>query len=305
MADLGNFLGYESASLEEAIFSVIPAPLEETADYVRGQALAPQKIIDASSQIEDFDEETGLSIIDLGVHCLAPEGLPSGAALKNWVADQVTAALDATAVPVIIGGEGGITFSAIKALLPKVDELSVLHIDANADLNEADGEENHHTVMRQVLELTPTPHICQVGVRSLSKSAFDIIVDGGYPVECFFMSDINRADDESWQEDVIDELRSPVYLSIDLTGLDPSVIPAVGNPQPGGLGWWQVLRLIKKVASRRRIAAIDITELCPRETDINSDYAAARLVYKAMNYVYAGGKMLEKAAAEAAETEAK
>ncbi len=296
MVDTASFLGYESTPLEEALFSVIPAPYEGTAGYVKGQAKAPRRILDASSQIEDYDEETGINLVDRGVHCLAPEGLPGEeAALADWVRDQVRLALDAVAVPLILGGEGTAALWGIQALLPRCDELSVLHIDAHADLDQAEGGvETHHTVMRRVLELDPKPHICQVGVRALPRGASDIIFDDKQPVECFFMSDINRADDESWHDDVAHELRSPIFLSIDLTGFDPSVMPAVGYPEPGGLAWWEVLRLLKYVAARRRIAAVDISELCPRENDVRTDFAAARLVYKIMNYIQAGGKMLEK-----------
>lgn len=303
MTQTANFLGYESASLEEALFSVIPAPYEGTASYVKGQAAGPRKILDASSQIEDYDEETGINLIDYGVHCLAPEAAPADAhAQRDWVGQQVREALDAVAVPVILGGEGTVTLWGVETVLPRCDELSILQIDARADLGAAGEEdESHITVMKQVLALEPTPHVCQVGVRAVSREGFDRIMDDNDPVGCFFMSDIDRSDDESWHEDVIEELRSPVYVSIDLTGFDPAVIPAVSHPEPGGLQWWPVLRLLKKVASRRRIAALDITELCPRENEIRSDYAAARLAYKAMNYIQAGGKMLEKPAMEEAE----
>ncbi|MDR2390409.1 MAG: arginase family protein [Planctomycetota bacterium] len=297
MADVeANFLGYESAELADAYFSLIPAPHDATASYMVGQAAAPRKILDASSLIEDYDEETGLSLVDMvGIHGIAPETAPADPLqLQSWVKEQIGAALDATAVPIILGGDGTISLWGIETLQARSPELTVLHIDANADLDDPDDEESHHTVMRRVLELKKPPAICQVGVRSLSRDAFERIWDNNVQVETFFMADIDRDTGESWQESVVDELRSPVYLSIDLTGLDPSVIPAVGAPEPGGLGWWQFLRLLKKVAARRRIAAIDITELCPVDTSIQSDLAAARLIYKAMNYIQASGKMLAK-----------
>ncbi|MDR0362093.1 MAG: arginase family protein [Planctomycetota bacterium] len=291
-----HFLGYESADLAEAYFSLIPAPHDATASYIRGQALAPRKIMDASSLIEDYDEETGLTLVDLvGVHTLAPESAPRDAGmLEDWVGERIRAALDATAVPIILGGDGTVSLWGIKALLERSPELTVLHIDANADLDDADDEETHHTVMRRALELDNAPSICQVGVRTLSRDAFERIMDSSIPVETFFMADIDRDGGEGWQDAVIDELRSPVYLSIDMTGLDPSIAPAVGVAEPGGLRWWQLLRLLKKVASRRRVAAIDVTELCPIEGAIQSDLAAARLIYKVMNYIQASGKMLAK-----------
>ena len=294
---VADFLGYPSAGLTEALFSIIPAPYEETVTYAGGQAAAPWKILEASSLVQDYDEETALSLVDMNsVHVVPPDEAPEDAtAMESWVKGQIRAALDATAVPVIVGGEGTVTLWGVETLLPRCPELSVLHIDAHADLAEAeDGEENHHTVMRRVLELSPVPTICQVGIRSLTRDGFERIMDGGQPVEAFFMADIDREADESWHERVVDELRSPVYVSLDLTGFDPGVIPAVGNPEPGGLQWWPVLRLLKKVAARRRIAAFDVTELSPREGLVRSDYTAARLIYKMMNYIQAGGKMLAK-----------
>ncbi len=297
MADAeAHFLGYESADLAEAYFSLIPAPHEATASFITGQARAPKKILGVSGLIQDYDEETGLSLVDMvGIHTIAPEAAPQDPLqLESWVKEQVALALDATAVPIILGGDGTVSLWGIETLLKRSPELSILHIDANADLDDADDDETHHTVMRRVLELKGTPPICQVGIRSLSRDGFERIMDSSVPVETFFMADIDRASDEGWQDSVIDELRSPVYLSIDLTGLDPSIIPCVGAAQPGGLGWWQLLRLLKKVASRRRIAAIDVTELCPSDASIQSEFAAARLIYKVMNYIQASGKMLAK-----------
>jgi agmatinase len=97
--------------------------------------------------------------------------------------------------------------------------------------------------------------------------------------------------DEAWHEDVIQALSTPVYVSLDLSALDRGVVPSVGQPEPGGMSWWSILRLLKKVAGRRRIAAFDVTDLVPIEGDLNGDYAAARLVYKTMAYMVAGGKM--------------
>jgi agmatinase len=208
-------------------------------------------------------------------------------------------------VPVILGGDGTVALWAVRTLLPKSDELSVLHVDAHADLSSAEDGlgETHHTVMRRILELSPAPHICQVGIRSLTRDGFDKIVEDDVSVECFFMSDIHRAADESWHEDVIQELRSPVYLSLDLSAFDPGVLPAVAHPEPGGLEWWPTLRLLRKIASRRRIAGMDISGLAPRPGVINSDYAAAKLAYKLMNYILAGGKMLDKEGPEIGEEE--
>ena len=275
------FLGYESASLEDALFSIIPAPYEGASTYVRGQAAAPWSILAASGQIENYDEESSLSLVDMGIHVNDPALAPlEEGVLRDWTRDRIWDAIDATTVPVILGGDGTVSLWGIEALLEHKDKkgnydiegLTVLHIDGNADLNEPDEDdegnllENNHTVMRRVLELDrKVMAICQVGIRAMSRAAFNCITDDDTPVETFFMSDLERMSTENWHDDVVNCLSTPVYLSIDLNGLDPSVIPSVSNPEPGGLHWWSLLRLLKKVVARRRIAAFDITELCPKE----------------------------------------
>lgn len=299
MSETTNFLGYESAALESSLFSIIPAPTEAGATYLDGQTAAPRAIIDASSQIESYDEETGSDLIARqGIHCLSPETAPQGAGLEKWVVENVQKALAATSVPVILGGDGTVSYWGIKTLAAEAEKqnqpLSVLHIDAHADLNTAEASENNLTTMRRVLEMTPKVSLCQVGVRSLSRNAYDMIADEEKGIDCFFMSDLRHTSDDDWQDDVVSALSTPVYVSIDLSAFDPSVVDNVGNPEPGGLNWYQITRLLKKVASHRRIAAIDIVELCPRTGDIVSDFTAARLAYKTMTYIMAGGKMLGK-----------
>ena len=300
MAEQTNFLGYDSVGLEKALFSIIPAPCEDGVTYVSGQAAAPRAIIDASSQIESYDEETGLDVIARdGVHCIAPESAPAGQELHGWLTRNINEALDATAVPIILGGDGTISYNCIRALAERAtkehQELSVLHIDAHADLNNIeDDDDNNLNTMRKLIGSDTKVNLCQIGIRSLSQDAFDIIADEEKGIDCYFMSDLRYSSDDDWQDDIITALSSPVYISIDLSAFDSAIIPNVGNPEPGGLNWQQVTRLLKKVASHRRIAAIDIVELCPREDDVVSDYTAARLLYKTMSYILSGGKMLEK-----------
>ena len=258
MAEQTNFLGYDSVGLDKALFSIIPAPCEEGATYVSGQGAAPRAIIDASSQIESYDEETGLDVIARdGVHCIAPESAPQGAELASWLTENINNALDATAVPVIIGGDGTISYHGIKALADRAakehQEISVLHIDAHADLNSTeDDDENNLNTMRKIINSDIKLTLCQLGVRSLSQGAFDIIANEEKGIDCYFMSDLRYSSDDDWQDDIITALSSPVYVSIDLSAFDTSVIPNVGNPEPGGLSWQQVTRLLKKIASHRR-----------------------------------------------------
>ncbi|GHT00202.1 agmatinase [Planctomycetales bacterium] len=294
------FLGASDVTLDQAVFSVIPAPSEAGATYLTGQKNAPQAIIDASAHLESFDEEFGRDLLALdAVHTVDPASAPSDSALSNWLVEQVNAALAAVAVPVVLGGDGTVSYPAIKAIADRAhderQELSVLHIDAHADLNELDAGENNLNVMRSVLALkTKNIHLSELGVRSLSRAAFDLISDDENGVDCFFTSDLRNASDEHWQDDVVKELSSPVYVSIDLSALATGLVPNVGNPEPGGFTWLQLTGLLRRLATRRRIAGIDIVELCPHPNLPTSDYTVARLVYKLMNAIVAGGKVLAK-----------
>jgi agmatinase len=299
MAD--KFLGSESA-LAGALFSVIPAPFDGGATFLSGQADAPKAICEASLRLETFDEETGYDIFaDDAIHAVDVADAPRDSSVQSFLTQQITAALDAVAVPVILGGDGTVSYAAIKTLAERAhkdkQELSVLHLDAHADLNSLDRGDNNLSVMSKALKLScKNIKLYEVGVRSLSKAAFDRINDDENDIDCMFMSDLREVDDKDWQGDVAKALSTPVYVSIDLSVFDPAFLPNVGNPEPEGFGWTQVLGLLRRVANKRRIAGFDLVELTPNPQRRASDFIVAKLAYKIMNAIVAGGKMLPKPA---------
>jgi agmatinase len=178
---------------------------------------------------------------------------------------------------VTIGGEHSVSIGAIQAHAEKFEKFSVIQIDAHADLREEyEGSPNNHAcVMARAKELCK---IVQVGIRSMdveeNKNLNHSRVFWGHQI---FHND-------SWMEEAIDMLTENVYLTIDLDGLDPSLLPSTGTPEPGGLLWYQTLKFLKKLVDKRNLVGFDVVELCPNPAEKSSDFVAAKLVYKILAY---------------------
>jgi len=293
MSETPLFLGRQ-ASQEDAKFWVLSAPLDETADLQKGQAAAPPAILTASLYVEPYDEEVASAPTET-----APVHTVEGSATSiEAIQEAVETAFDANAVPVILGGEPAVSLGGIRALSEKAEDFTILHVTSRAHLRplpeQGPGQaiEPSNAVMRAALACENLGKIVQVGVRSVSAEESEVIFGDESRIETFFACDLAKRSDEDWHEDLVQELSTPVYLSVDLSGLDRSVVPSVGSPEPGGLGWWELLRLLKKVTARRRVAAFDVVDLIPIEGDMNGDFAAARLAHKIMAYLVASGKML-------------
>ena len=285
MSETPVFLNAQAAQ-DAAKFWIIPAPMDDTAEFCKGQAAAPSAVLAASVYLERYDEEIADTPSESHpVHTVAMGDTVTIEAL----AEQSRAAIDAKAVPVILGGEPGVGAANIKTVAETSEEFTVLHISCAAKLKE--GVSGSAGFMRTALEAKNCKRIVQIGVRSLSFAESEEIFGDESKIETFFACDLSRRDDEGWLEDVVQELSTPVVLSIDVSALERTVVPSVGSPEPGGLAWWDLLRLLKKVTSRRRIAAVDVTDLVPIEGDLTGDFAVAKLVHKIMGYMVAAGKM--------------
>jgi agmatinase len=191
--------------------------------------------------------------------------------------------IDDGKLPVALGGEHSLTPPLVKAVAKKYKDLSVLQIDAHADLREAyQGNANSHAcAMRRVVEICPA---VQVGIRSLSvEEANDI---PRLRTKIYWAREIVHAPVEGWIAKVLADLSHHVYLTVDLDGFDPSIIPATGTPEPGGLNWHQVTSLIRAVATHKKIVGMDFVELLPQPGDHASDFLAAKLVYKTLGYIF-------------------
>jgi agmatinase len=261
---------------------VIPVPYDGTTSYRSGARDGPAAIISASRHLEDYDLELDRDISLAGIHTTpAVEPAASGPeATIARVRDAVSRFASTGKLVALLGGEHTITLGAVQALLDVHPDLSVLYLDAHADLrDEYMGTRwGHASVARRVHELCP---LVEVGVRSVSAEERDYIRDARVPV-CFRLSSTGEPFDPS--EEVLKSLSPTVYVSVDLDVFDPSAVAAVGTPEPGGLTWDEVTRLLRTVGERRNIVGFDITELSPGEGPEAGAFTAAKLAYKLMGY---------------------
>jgi len=280
-----NFGGLEAetADFDGAKVLIWPVPFEKTVSYGGGTKDGPHAIIDASRNMELFDEEIGGETAQIGIHTL--EAIDADREVNEMMQvlyDETHRLLKLKKFICMLGGEHSISSPVIKAHKEIYPKLSVLQIDAHADLrDEYDGTPySHASIMRRVVEFAPA---VQVGIRSLSADEARAIPS--LPTKVFFAKDIVGRTD--WIDDAVDGLTEDVYLTIDVDGFDPSLIPTTGTPEPGGLGWYEVIRLIKKAAEKRRIVGMDVTELSTSPGNIAPSFLTAKLIYKTLGYIFA------------------
>jgi agmatinase len=274
-----NFAGIrEPYSLfEKARIVVIPVPYDSTVDWHGGQREGPRAIIDASQLLEFYDQELDREIFRTGIHTL-PELQPaidSPARMVSRVEREVGWVLDHGKFPVLLGGEHSITVGAVRALVGRYPDISVLQMDAHADLRHSylGSRYSNACTARRLMELCP---VVGVGIRSLSLEEQQYVKTKGLR---------NFAPGEIAIEEVLSALSAQVYITIDLDVLDPAIMSAVGTPEPGGMGWSDALALLKAVAGSKEVVGFDLVELCPGQGPAACAFTAAKLGYKLIGYV--------------------
>jgi len=260
---------------------ILPIPLDRTTSYMPGTRNGPHEILVASSHMELWDEETQTDVHGIGIYTLAEMEFPF-ASMEDVVREirRVTAALLSHGkFPIILGGEHSITPAVVGAVAEKYPGVSVLQIDAHADLRDSfmGTPHNHACAMRRVLQYARTT---QVGIRSLSPE--EAAAAPTLPTEIFY--DFNMRNNPDWIDRVIDTLSEQVYITIDVDGFDPAIMPATGTPEPGGLSWYEGLTLLRRVIERRTVVAVDIVELSPIPGNVAPNFLCAKLVYKILSY---------------------
>jgi agmatinase len=284
-SDFIHFGGIEvdPPDFDEARVIVLPLCYEQAPSYGSGSLEGPYHILKASEQLESIDEETLLNWSKIPIHTLAPvfpEGNPEEAVMEMKIASQ--RALKAGKFLLSLGGDHAITIGPVMAAKEIYPQIGVLQIDAHTDLRqEWNGSPfNHACVMRRLADDVKIPFV-QVGIRSFSPEEAQLIKKRGYsPVYAHEISPF----DDSWIDFAVEALPEMVYLTLDLDGLDPSVIPGTGTPEPGGLSYRQVVNLIKRVGSARKVVAADINELVKIKGSQVSEYIAAKLASKIIIY---------------------
>jgi agmatinase len=280
-----NFLGLPEpdATYERARVVVLPVPYDSTTSYGAGARFGPAAILEASRQVELYDDELGCTPADVGVHTLAPllpvMSGPEG--MIDAVADAAAPCFADGKLMLMLGGEHSVSVGTARACARAHGRLSILQIDAHADLRDSyEGTPfSHACAARRLLDFG---EVIAVGIRNLSAEEQEFATRTGRRI--FWARDIARDRDDRWIDEVVASLKDPVYVTFDLDGLDPAVIPATGTPEPGGLGWYQTLALLRRVGEARRVVACDVVELAPAPGSHVSDFAAAKLGYKMIGY---------------------
>jgi len=268
------------SKLETSEIVIIPVPYDGTSTWQKGADKGPEALIEASEHVELYDIETDTEVYKKGIF-LSEEIVENTSPEKmtQAVHKETNKYLDLNKFVVLIGGEHSVSIGAIEVFSKKNEDLTVLHLDAHADLlKEYMGSEfNHACSMYKAKQKT---NLVQVGIRSMEISEkkemnFD---------NTFFAQDIQEND--NWINEVVGKITDKVYITIDLDVFDPSILPSTGTPEPGGLLWYQTLELLKKVAETKKIVGFDIVELCPNDIDKSSDFLAAKLCYKLLSYIF-------------------
>jgi len=272
----------ECAAYDRAAFVVIPVPYDLTSTYQSGSRLGPAAILAASANMVLYDEELGKETFREGIYTAAavevdargPDRMP--VAVRQSVSDVLVD----RKIPVLLGGEHSITLGAVQAAKEAYPALQVLQLDAHADLRDSyqGTPYSHACIGRRIVELCP---LVQAGIRSMSREEALFLAGSG--VKSFSADFI--LDEPDWASRICAHLEGDVYITIDLDVLDPAYMPATGTPEPGGISWRDLLRLIRIVAGKCRIRGFDVVELSPLPGQVAADFLAAKLVYRIMGYL--------------------
>lgn len=293
MKELGakeNFLGLEkkNSNYKDSKIVILSAPLEKTVTYGKGTAKAPKEILKASHFVEYYDEEQSREVcFDKGICTVEPISFQKLSIEKSLskVYSEVKKHLANDKFVATIGGEHSLSYGAIKAYHEKYPNLSILQIDAHSDLRDSyEGSKfSHACVMARIAEFNT--NIVQVGIRAQSIEETELRKQK--QIRTFYSREIKMGMyGDDWQEIVARNLTENVYVTFDLDGFDPSLLPATGTPEPGGLFWDETMNLLKIVGLDRNIVGFDVTELAPSKAHPASTYTAAKLVYKIINYAF-------------------
>jgi agmatinase len=282
-AAIGEFGGATptTSDFDSARAVILPVPLDRTTSYVPGTRTGPHEILVASSHMELWDEETQTDVHGLGIFTLPEMEFPFATMDEVMVEIRRVAAelVNRGKFPIALGGEHSITPPIVAAVAARHPGLSVLQIDAHADLRDSfmGTPHNHACAMRRVLEHAPCT---QVGIRSLSTEEAAAVPSLNTTV--FY--DWNMRREPDWIARVVDTLSETVYITIDCDAFDPGIMPAVGTPEPGGLSWYEALALLRRVIESRRLVGCDIVELCPMPGNVAPNFLCAKLLYKILSY---------------------
>jgi agmatinase len=277
-----NFGGNEVVyNYGESGIIIVPVPYDETSTWMKGADKGPEAILEASVNLEFYDVETSTEAHLKGIHTIDPVlEKETPWKLVQAVHDCISSLLSEKKFPVIIGGNHTVSIGTIKAFSEHFENLSVLQLDAHADLRQIyEGSEfNHACAMARAKEFAP---IVQVGIRSMSAEELSYVEND----RIFFSHELYY--DKNLYKKAIDKLSENVYITIDLDVFDPSIMPSTGTPEPGGPAYFELMHFMRDVIKSRNVVGFDIVELCPSATNKSPDFIAAKIIYQLLSYRFA------------------
>ena len=270
----------EYGSAEKAKVVLLPVPFDGTSTWGKGADKGPEAFLEATDNMELYDIETDSEVYREGIYLASPlDGFQSPEAMVDGVHKTVKEYINRNKMVTLVGGEHSISIGAIRAFNEYHKNLTVLQIDAHADLRkEYNGSKYNHACA--LYEANETTNLIQVGIRSMDH-AETLVMDRD---KVFFAHEM--VTDDFWMDNVLDLMTDTVYITFDLDALDPSIMPSTGTPEPGGLLWYETLDFLKRVFDEKNVVGFDIVELCPNNLDRSPDFLAAKLYYKMLSYKF-------------------
>jgi len=277
-----NFAGIEDqySDLDSAGILLQSIPYDGTSTWGKGADKGFEAFLDAAENMELYDIETNSEVYKRGVHILPSiDEDSSPEAMYEAVLNSTREVLKLNKFSTFFGGEHSVSIGIIKAVYEKWPDVTILQIDAHTDLRPSYmGTPYNHACA--VYDASKHAHLVQVGIRSMDAAEMEHVVPGN----CFFAQDISGRN--NWISEVIERLHDKVYITFDLDAFDPSIMPATGTPEPGGLTWYPTMQLLKEVFRKRDVVGFDIVELAPIEGFKAPDFLAAKLYYKMLSYKF-------------------
>jgi agmatinase len=284
-----NYLGIEDkySGFDKSQIVIVSAPFEKTVSYGKGTANGPKAILEASHYVEFYDEEFDRELVfEKGIVTLKPIDFKKLSIKKslNLISQTVRELLKKEKFVVILGGEHSISSATVLPYIESIQNLSILQFDAHSDLRESyeNSIYSHASVMARISELTND--IVQVGIRAQCIDEANFIKKNN--VKTFYSRDLRTGKYKDWQKEVVNSLNENVFITFDVDAFDPSLLPATGTPEPGGLFWDETINLIKSIGSEKNIVGFDVVELAPQKGIPSSDFLTAKLVYKILNCAF-------------------
>ncbi len=276
-----NLFGLENIRYEEAKIVVLPVPYDSTSSYKVGSRDGPHEIINASRNIEPYNEELDTDIKDIGIYTLeelAPDfNSPKG--MINRIEKEVDLLLSDSKIPLLLGGEHTISVGAVNSFAKLNKDFTYLHFDAHSDSrDEYSGTKYSHACV--IARVNESVDYYSVGIRSIEEEGMK------NDKNILFMKDMHKIDIDQISDTIIKNTKSKIYLSFDFDVLDPSQMPSTGTPEPDGLSFYEAKEILKKVLKYKQVIGMDFVELSPIPNLIYPNYLAAKLIYFIINFIY-------------------